>query len=69
MTRSRAALSPPVTSTSWASRCGRLMPRPWASTADAYDGLEELLSEHAEEVMKEPAAEHPASDKVTEYRW
>jgi formylglycine-generating enzyme required for sulfatase activity len=36
-------------------------------TADAYDGLEELLSEHAEEVLEEVKAEQPAGEKVTEY--
>ena len=36
-------------------------------TADAYDGLEELLSEHAEEVLEEVKTEQPAGEKVTEY--
>jgi formylglycine-generating enzyme required for sulfatase activity len=36
-------------------------------TADTYDGLEELLSEHAEEVLQELATEQPTNVKVTEY--
>ena len=36
-------------------------------TADAYAGLEPLLSEHAEEVLAEVEAAHPGSAKVTEY--
>ena len=36
-------------------------------TAEAYSGLEPLLSEHAEEVLAEVEAAHPGSAKVTEY--
>jgi formylglycine-generating enzyme required for sulfatase activity len=36
-------------------------------TAEGYSGLEALLNEHAEEVLRDVTAKDPASAKVTEY--
>lgn len=36
-------------------------------TTDAYNGLEELLSQHAEEILTDVTAENPRIEKVTEY--